>query len=104
MNEYLVPANTKKSMLILGLFRAKDIWVIIIGFGLFLFVAFTLSLNTFGEVITAIIPLLVTATLVSPMPNYHNVMQFLVNMYTFLTGRRRYLWKGWTYKSDENDK
>ncbi len=103
MNDYLVPANTKKSSLILGLFRKVDLIVMGIGFTIFLILAFAFSMDTLGEVITAIIPLLVTITLVSPMPNYHNVMQFLVNIYTFFTRRRRYLWKGWSYKLDESE-
>ena len=103
MDQYLVPANTKKSILIVGLFRKIDLLVIGIGLGVTLVFALVFPLNTFGEVITTLIPLLVTITLVSPMPNYHNIMQFLVNIYNFFTKRRIYLWKGWSYKLDGNE-
>ncbi len=103
MNTYLVPANSKKSILILGLFRPLDLIVIAIGVVIFGIMVIILEMETLLDVVLALIPLMITVTLVSPMPNYHNVLQFLINTYNFFTNRRRYLWKGWSYKTDESE-
>ncbi len=102
MNEYLVPANTKKSILILGLFRVIDIIVVLIGIVIFIMMILIVDMSTLGGVAISLIPLMITVTLVSPIPNYHNTLQFLINLYSYYTNRRRYLWKGWSYKIDEN--
>lgn len=99
MNEYLVPANSKKSLLIMGMFRGVDLIVAGIGIGITTIIALLTSLNTFQQIAVALIPLLVALTLVSPMPNYHNILNFLINTYKFFTNRRDFLWKGWDYKS-----
>jgi len=103
LNTYLVPANTKKSMLILGIFRKIDLLVMAIGIGLTTLFAAILKMNSLIEVAITLGPLLIAMMLVSPLPNYHNIMQFLVNVYNFFTKRRKYLWKGWSYKLDGNE-
>lgn len=104
MNEYLVPANSKKSQLILGLFRGVDIIIAVSGIFLTIVIAGFSDLKTFSDIAISVIPVLIAATLVSPMPNYHNVFKFLTNTYTYFTNRRKYLWKGWSYKLDGEER
>jgi len=95
---FLVPANSKKGTLIFGLFLKVDL--IIMGVG----VATTfLLLLIFGAPglwlsILFLLPSLIAAMLVFPMPNYHNVRTFLGEMIEFYSGLRKYIWKGWCYK------
>lgn len=96
MNDnYLIPANTKKSQLILGFFTPTDL--IIFGIGVFWTVAMLLLIETMNIWIMLIIllPLLTCSFLIMPIPHYHNVKQLIVNIFNFYTGRRRYYWKGW---------
>ena len=100
MNDYLMPANSKKSGLILGLFTAVDL--IILGIGMTVTAALLLMFKDAGLVIMilAVLPGIISALLVFPIPNYHNVMQFIINVFTFFTGRRKYEWKGWVRKNE----
>lgn len=94
-NNYLIPANTKKSMLWLGFFRPID--AIILGVGLSISFILLLLMNSMsiGLAIIIMIPGLVSAFLVMPVPHYHNVLQLLTNIINFYTNRRKYYWKGW---------
>lgn len=102
MNQYLIPANSKKSKLIFGWFTGSDL--IIACFGILLTVLFLVILKEpkFWELIVAMIPLLTVVTLVFPIPNYHNVRQLLSNIFYFFACRRKYYWKGWCVKDDED--
>ena len=46
------------------------------------------------------IPLLVVATLVFPIAHYHNVLQLLTNICTYIFRRKKYYWKGWCVKDE----
>ena len=84
---YLIPANSKKSELILGLFTTMD--AILFGSGVSLTVLLLI--------------ILITGFLVFPVPNYHNILQLIINIYTFYFVRqRRYKWRGWCYKDGNN--
>lgn len=103
MNQYLIPANSKKSELILGMFT----WVDLILFGtgvlitVILIVVFQSQLDTIGPILAVLAPALISAFLVFPVPNYHNVLQLLVNIYTFFFVRpMTYKWRGWCYKNE----
>ena len=102
MNQYLVPANSKKSQLIFGFFTYVDL--IIVGIGIVTTVFLLLITKNDNPplwmLILEILPLLTCVTLVFPVPNYHNVMQLLVNIFNFLVGRKKYYWKGWCVKDD----
>lgn len=102
-NQYLIPANSKKSRLILGFFTIPDL--IVLGVGITITMAFLLVLKNppLWQLILAIVPLLTAATLVFPVPNYHNVMQLLSNIFYFVLGRKKYYWKGWCVKDDANE-
>ena len=102
-NSYLIPANSKKSELILGLFKPFDL--ILFGTGLaittILIIAFQGDLHTLGAAIGVLAPALITGFLVFPVPNYHNILQLIINVYTFFFVRQRiYKWRGWCFKDD----
>ena len=100
---YLIPANSKKSSLILGLFTEADAWIFGGGVGLTLLLLLVIHADTFWGMAVTLIPGLVAAFLVFPVPNYHNILQLLINIYTFYFVRQRtYTWKGWCYKDGRN--
>ena len=96
MNDvYLIPANSKKSMLILGFFTPIDLIVFGVGCTFTLVMLFFIKTNTITEMALMLTPALVTGFLVMPVPYYHNVMTLIGNIYKFFTNRKRYYWKGW---------
>ena len=104
MGEYLIPANSKKSMLIFGFFNVTDL--IIFGTGIIL--TFILLLAVRAENLTGVIlillPMLSTGFLVVPIPYYHNIRTLIGNIYSYYTRRRTYFWKGWCMKYAEETK
>lgn len=101
MNEYLMPANSKKSGLILGLFTVMDL--IILGTGVGISAVLLLIFKSSGllQLIIAVIPGVTSVLLVFPVPNYHNVIQLLINIFKYFTGRRKYEWKGWMNSNEK---
>lgn len=103
MNEYLIPANTKKSQYILGFFTPIDLTIFIVGCSIsFLMLLITKSLNLVILIIL-LLPALISAFLVMPVAHYHNILQLLTNIFNFYTNRRRYYWKGWCIQNVESD-
>lgn len=92
---YLIPANSKKSMLILSFFTPVDLMVF--GFGVGLSVLLLLIVNTqnLGILLLMLSPGLISSFLVLPIPNYHNIMTLIAVVYRYFTNRRRYIWRGW---------
>lgn len=105
-NQYLLPANSKKSQLIFGLFTTMDMWLIAIGASLTVIMLIIINGSNppLWQLLIAIAPVVISAGLVFPVPNYHNIFQFLTNIVLFYTGGRRYYWKGWCVKDGGNDK
>ncbi len=101
MNNYLIPANSKKSQLILGFFNMVDLILFGSGVLVTLVLLLTIQSTNIGVMILILSPALITGFLVMPVPNYHNVLQFIVNVYTYLSNRKRYYWKGWCYDGEE---
>lgn len=102
-NQYLVPANSKKSQLIFGFFTVPDLIICCSGAGITLLLLMIFKDPPMWQLILEIIPLLIGASLVMPVPNYHNVFQLLTNIVTFLFGRRKYYWRGWCVKDEFKD-
>lgn len=103
MNQYLVPANSKKSRLIFGFFTPRDLIVCGVGGLLTLVILVVLKDPAMWELILAVLPLLTAATLVFPIANYHNVLQLLINIFSFMFNRKKYYWKGWCVKDGTNE-
>ena len=95
MDEYLVPANTKKATLIFSMLRPVD--AIILGTGIGISVIALLLFNNAGTLITVVccIPMVLALILVLPIPNYHNTLVALQSIYRYYNERRNYIWKGW---------
>ena len=98
MNNYLIPANTKSGQLILGYFKPFDLILLGTGILITLVLLTMLPMNYTWQVIVVVAPGLLSAFLVIPVPNYHNILTIIIECYTFFTGRRRYIWKGWCVK------
>lgn len=101
MNNYLIPANAKKSLLILGFFNVLDLIVFSIGAAFTIIMLMIIHDSSLSVMILIILPLLISTLLVMPVPNYHNVLQLLINIFEFFTKKRKYRWKGWCTSSYE---
>ena len=103
MNNFIIPANTKKSQLILGFFTPSDLIIFGTGVSLTVIMLIFMQNASFFELIMILLPALVTGFLVLPVPNYHNVLQLITNILDFYKGRRNYYWKGWCVKDEYED-
>lgn len=102
---YLIPANSKKSEMILGMFTTVDLILFSAGVGLTLIMMFAIHTESFVGMILILLPAIISAFLVFPVPHYHNVLQLIINIYTFYFVRQRtYKWKGWCYKDGSENK
>ena len=101
---YLIPANSKKSLLIFGVFNTTDMIIFCIGLGVTMLLMMFMPVEKFAFAIMAISPALITGLLVFPIPNYHNVRTVLKNAWIFYTTRQKYIWKGWCFESGETRK
>ena len=99
----MVPANTKKSMLIFSMLRPID--AIILGTGIGISVILLLIFSNAGTLITLVscIPMAISLILVMPIPNYHNTLVALQSIYRFYNERRNYIWKGWCVYDEFKD-
>jgi len=98
---YLIPANTKKSKLILGFFTPIDLAIFGVGCLTTVIMLMVFQGLTFQMAIVVLMPALISGFLVIPVPNYHNVLQFIINIYTFYSEKRKYIWKGWCSNGKE---
>lgn len=103
-NNYLIPANSKKSQLILGFFTPVDLILFGSGCGLTILLLMLVRDANLTEMIIILLPALVTGFLVTPVLYYHNVLQFIINIVSFIFNTRRYYWRGWCVKYDSEDK
>lgn len=104
MNEYLIPANTKRGDLIFGLFRTIDLIILASGVSVTILFMLLVPLSSTKMVVFALTPAVVCGCLVIPMPNYHNMLVIISEAIEFFTHRQKYIWKGWCAISDEKDK
>ena len=103
-NSYLIPANSKKSMLKFGLFNTVDLIIFGTGLGVSLLLMMILPVDNFLIAILAITPGLICGFLVVPIPNYHNIRTVIGNAWEFYTTRQKYVWKGWCFDNGETSK
>lgn len=101
MNNYLIPANSKKSQLILGFFTPTDLILFGSGCGLTILLLIIIQSARIEIMILILAPALITGFLVLPVPYYHNVLQFIINVYSFYNEPRKYIWKGWCHDGEE---
>lgn len=99
-DQFLIPANSKRSTLILSLFRPFDLGLFAGGITLSLILLLIISPSSIIGAVVDLAPGVICAFLVLPIPNYHNTMTLIKELYTFYTGRRNYVWKGWCVKDE----
>lgn len=104
MIEFLIPANTKKGQLILGIFRPFDLILFLSGVSITVILLMILPLSSMITAILALSPALICGFLVMPLPYYHNVLNVFVEMYSFFTTQRKYKWRGWCFRYEKSDK
>ena len=92
---YLIPANSKKGKLIFNVFRPMDLIIFSVGIGLTLLLLLVIKTDSLVMVVIKLFPALLSALLVMPVPNYHNVLMFIQDLFSFFSNRRIYVWKGW---------
>ena len=95
MNNYLIPANSKRSMLILGLFEPIDILIFSVGAVITFALILIIEAETMKSLIIILTPALISIAMVMPIPNHRNLWQFTANVYAYLTSRKVYRWRGW---------
>lgn len=98
---YLIPANTKKSQLILGFFTFPDLIVFGIGCSITLILLFVFQSMNFQTALLVLLPAIISGFLVVPVPHYHNVMQLLTNIIIYFMNRKRFYWKGWCIRDEQ---
>ncbi len=103
-NQYLIPANSKNSMLILGLFNTVDLIICGTGMTLTIILLLIIKADTLQSSIIILLPLLLSAFLVIPLPNQHNVRTFIKNIWNYFLEQREYHWKGWCIRDGEDAK
>lgn len=96
---YLIPANTKRGQLILGLFRPFDLYLFGGGILVTTILLAIMPLESTLVTILVLSPAMICGFLVVPVPYYHNILNIIVEMYEFYTSRQTYRWKGWCYKN-----
>lgn len=101
MNSYLIPANSKKSLMYFGYFTLHDLILFIVGIGISLLLLMILPIDSIVVAIIAISPGCICGFLVMPVPNYHNVRNFIKIAWEYYTTRQKYIWKGWCFEDEE---
>lgn len=95
MNQFLIPANSKRSMLILGLFEPIDLLIFGIGAGITLLLMGIVEVESMKSLVIILTPIGISLLMVLPIPNHRNFWNFTANVYTYLSSQRSYRWRGW---------
>ena len=94
---FLIPANSKKSLLIFGLFKMEELIMFGLCLGITVLAMLSLPMGNTVVAILALMPTLIGGLLIMPVPNYHNVLTVLKLTFEFFTTRQKYVWKGWCF-------
>ena len=95
MNGYLIPANSKKSLLIMGMFKGSDLWILGIGAAISLILMIGIDGDTVGILVIKLLPLSLAVLMVLPIPYYHNVITYILEAIAYLQSTKEYKWRGW---------
>ena len=101
---FLIPANSKKSMLIFGLFTTFDAILFGSGIGVTLLLLLILSPSNLVFAIIDLLPVGITGLIVFPIHNYHNMLTVIQSVWEFYTSRQKFYWKGWCFEHGEDGK
>lgn len=100
MNMYIIPANSKNGKLIFSLFTKFDLILVSSGLGFSILSLLIFSPSSIRGLLFCLIPGLICAALVVPIPNYHNVYTVLKELIEFFYQRRNYKWEGWCSRDE----
>ena len=100
MNGYLVPANTKKSLLIFNMLRPIDAIILGIGITISVILLIIVGSDNTWILLLACLPMIISLLLVLPIPNYHNTLVGIQSILKFYNGRRNYIWRGWCIQNE----
>ncbi len=105
-NSYLIPANSKKSLLFFGLFNKFDLILFGTGISISVILIMILPIADIKFAIISLLPVAATGLLVFPVPYYRNIRTAIHSMWEFYTTRQRFIWKGWCVreKIEDNEK
>ena len=95
---YLIPAGSKKQLLIFGMFKPYEFVIFGVGVSVSILLMFIFSPTSFVMAMIDLAPGVISGFLVLPIPNYHNTLTVLKEMYIFYTSRQKFVWKGWCVK------
>ena len=98
---YLIPANSKKKLLIFGWFNTFDLILFCSGVALTLIFMIAMPIEDLLFAIIALLPAAISLLLVFPVQNYHNVLTVIMSTYRYFTTRRCFIWKGWCVENGE---
>ena len=102
-DQFLIPANSKKSMLILGFFNPTDLVIFCTGIVITFVLLLSIGVSTLKNAFIILSPALITTFLVIPIPNQHNVRTFIINVYMYFSNRKSYYWRGWCMRYGEKE-
>ncbi len=100
---YLVPANTKKSLLIFNMLRPFDAILLAVGIAISVGLLIAFGNGPTWLMMIGCIPMLVALILVMPIPNYHNTLVAIQSIMRYYNERRNYIWKGWCVYNEFKD-
>ena len=100
MNDYLIPANSKKGQLYFNIFRPIDIAILSVGAAVTLILAIAITSHGLMVTVIKMLPLAICLLLVLPLPYYHNVLVFLQEAILYWQSQKDYPWKGWCVKDE----
>lgn len=103
---YLIPANSKRSMLILSLFAPIDVAIGASGavVTFMLLMVFGTHANGLLDLLLFSTPALVCALMIVPIPNHRNIWQLTVHIYIYLMSNKQYYWRGWCFNNGSSKK
>ena len=76
-DNFLIPANSKKSQLILGFFTPVDLFIFALGLIYSITLLIVVQTTKIHIMLFIILPALISTFLVLPVPYYHNVNQLV---------------------------
>lgn len=95
MGRFIIPANSKKALMLFGLFFPFDLILFGSGIGVTLILIMILPVDQLAVSFIAVLPALITGFLVFPIPNYHNVLTVILNAFAFISQNQKFKWRGW---------
>ncbi len=102
--DYLIPAGSKKQLLIFGAFKPIELAFFAIALGTTILLLMILNPSSFVFAMIDMAPALITGFLLLPIPHYHNTLTVLKEMYVFFTTRQKFIWKGWCVRDAYKEK